>query len=254
VSVAAENLPSAGALGDASGEALDRMTDKNRLEESTPPEGALGFLWEGAVKTHALLGGGLVAVILFALQLLLAAPMSWPAFGVLCSCIIAICVIITLVHALYLAARSSQKWFNAEQNTRKELERLERERGPVIVEAAEQPYHPYHKAKCVLIVRWPNMPFPQGSRVTIAIAQGTHERPLGSGTIRPRQFDQKEVVTLDDVYPNVDNLVTSMLQQNSEMVKQLRIGPAIDLQNVPSAPSPTPDTRATNAIMERQEQ
>lgn len=262
---AAENLPCVDHTVDDSRETPRTMTDSKRdtsqadsnanaLLSQGVPKGALGFLWEGGRSTHAFYGGGLVALVLTVLPYFLpAAPPGW-MWALLVTGVIAFSLIFSLAHALYSSTQSAHAWFAAAQRVTQDLEKLERENGAMTVEAAEKPFHPYDKAKCVLIVRWPKMPFPQGSRVTIAIAQETHERPLGSGTIRPRQFDQKEVVTLDDTYPNVDNLVNAVLQPNSDMVKRLRIGPAIDLQNVPSAPSPTPDAGETEAMAERQEQ
>lgn len=172
---------------------------------------------QGLAKANPALGGGVA---------LIAAVVVWkflpshpvPMWILVCSGLLAVWVMVALLNAL-LQARTDHR-------------NLAEERATAIVSAAVCPYSPYDSSVCVLIVKWPRAAaLPVGASVVISTAEDDHERPLGSGCVRPPQQDGQSVVTLDRTHTGVDEFIKTLIsERKSDAVRRLRVGPGFDLQ------------------------
>lgn len=223
-----------------------------------PPRGFGGWLLDGWNKANLILGGGvgLGVSILTATHLPGKAVDLWLLVFVgflLLWCSLALLAAMT-------AGRNDVTKFHSlsiQERARYEQERLarardkefyEREAGRAVVVAAVKPYSPYERSQCVFIVRWPAISaLPMGAPVIISTALPTHERPLGGGVVRPPQQDGKAVITLDSLHPDAEQFVKQLLEAptNIDAVKQVRIGPGYNLQDLAPAPNGPPALAST---------
>ncbi|MDO9018138.1 MAG: hypothetical protein Q8S73_03590 [Deltaproteobacteria bacterium] len=134
----------------------------------------------------------------------------------------------------------------AEQEQRSRDKELHERSRIAVVTAVEHPYSPYGSSKCVLIVDWPaQIALQPATHVTISTDMGTHERPLGSGWVRPKETNGKSVVTLDTPYRDAEPFITALLNKTAgdTGLSNIRIGPAADLQNISHSPNTSSDEK-----------
>jgi len=234
------------------------------------PRGVGELLFEGMGKARGLLGGaaGIVAGIVIARWLSPETPIAvWvgalAAFltvWVVVGCASAVLAGIKDARVISSQAELERRRFENERTARLE-EREEHARALVkerelhekpVVETAVLAYSPYQASRCVFIVRWsPMTALPAGARVIISTDEGTHERPLGAGFVRPPQQNGKAVVTLDTLHPDAERFVTDLLDERNAVaaVARIRIGPGYNLQDIqpPTTSEPTAAGPATMA-------
>jgi hypothetical protein len=143
------------------------------------------------------------------------------------------------------AATAERKRYEREVAARRDEEK----RSAAIVVAAVKPYIPYQKASCVMIVKWPQASgLPMGAQVIVALAEETHERPLGTGFVRPAQQDGKHVITLDTPFEGTKDAILDLLSPKTteSMVGKIRIGPWFEM----NAPIEQKDTSSEGETFE----
>lgn len=176
--------------------------------------------------------GGLFTFILASLSARPQVPVWWLSLAATLLSAMLMIAIYALMESVQNASELRELLIREQLDRSKDAEENARSRTAVVV-AAEQPFAPFQSAKCVFIVDWSaQIALRPGTQVTIAIADKTHERPLGGGIVRPSQHDGKSVVTLDTPYEGTDQFILSILNKTShpQTLSNIRIGPAIDLQ------------------------
>lgn len=188
---------------------------------STPePKGYGRLLGDALATTNSWLGGG-VGVGLGILTGAFLPGHSVPLWVFAFVVFILVWILFSLLAALRVSAD--------------EAKNLYAQRGGAIVVAAVAPFSPYGTSKCVFIVQLTGSgSLPMGARVIISTAESNHERPLGTGLVRPAQQDGKSVVTLDEPNDDAAPLLEALLdpRHHDVAISKLRIGPAYDLQNL----------------------
>lgn len=119
-----------------------------------------------------------------------------------------------------------------------QLQKLAELRPTRVVKAVVPSYLPYPPCSCVLIVAWSSTAaLAVNTGVAISIAEETHERPLGFGTVRHIQEDGHAVITLDAPHSTTREHVTKLLT-TPELLSKLRVGVQVSLQHLETTRSP----------------
>jgi len=219
----------------------------------------------GTSRMNAASGGGvaIIASVLIAAFLPGTALPLWVTalgglllLGILLAVLAALASAVAESRLLHGLAQEERKRFEQERADRlEERQRLAEERAKPVVEAVIEPFYPYSKARCVLIVNWPQATaLPMGATVLISTAEETHERPLGTGCVRPQQDNGRHVVTLDAPGPDSEVYIKALLAEGTRVAcaARLRIGPAYDLQSLSERSSSASSGRFASSANEGQ--
>lgn len=199
------------------------------MDQVPTPVGSTQLLLKGVTTVNAATGGGIsiIASVLIAKFLPGSTIPLWVA--VLVSLIGISFTLATLV-ALTQSVQQAKAIRTAFEN----------QQPRTIVVSVVPPYYPYGACRCLLIVEWSRTAeIAVGSLVTVSTAEMTHELPLGTGTVRPKQQDGKAIVSLDQHYPGVEKYISAILDETTRgaAVQKLRIGPAFTLQGIYEQPA-----------------
>jgi hypothetical protein len=233
------------------------MTDPAPPDELTPPQSVGRLLVEATSKANAFFGGAFVIIggFFFAALMPEAAISLGPrALSILAGVILLLTLVLTALlvaffrsheqtHGLWLAlgrAREKAKCEAIELTRQFEakVQALEDLKPTRVVKSVVPHFFPYPPCSCVLIVTWSSAAaLAIGTGVSIAIAEDTHEHPLGFGTVRGIQEDGCAVITLDVPHATAREHVARLLT-TPELKSRLRIGVQVSLQHLESTRGP----------------
>lgn len=214
--------------------------------QPTPPLSGGRLFLTSSGKAVFMFDGAITFVVGILLQEFSKATVPLWLFAVMITILIGI--LLSLILAFVASQVQTERIWNALSEQRncyaQQIKQLESQKPTRSVKSVIAHHEPYPPCKCILIVSWSSAAaLAINTPVSIAMAEDTHEHPLGEGLVRRMQDDGCAVITLDTIYVTAQAHIEKLLT-TPELSRKLRISIRTSLQSIydtggpPVTPSP----------------